>query len=84
VVAHLTGPGRGGKYFNDQRAGAKCLDDEDIRLLLENLTTAKEAAPIWCEKEKYEAILTFVCDRHSSMKDHRLELAKRGTASFLR
>ena len=80
----MTGPGRGGKYFNDQRAGAKCLDDEDIRLLLENLTTAKEAAPIWCEKEKYEAILTFVSDRHSSMKDHRLELAKRGTASFLR
>jgi len=63
MVAHSTGPGKGGKYiyiYNDQRAGAGCLDEEDIRLLLENLNTAKEAAPVWFEKEKYDAILKFV------------------------
>jgi len=82
MVAHLTGPGKGGKYFNDQRAGAGCLEEEDICLLLENLTTAKEAVPVWFENDKYDAILTFVSDRHSSKKDHRLKLAEHGTASF--
>ena len=81
MVAHLTSPGKGGKCFHDQRAGAGCLEEEDIRLLLENLTTTKEAAPVWFEKEKYDAILTFVSDRHNSMKDHQLKLAERGTAS---
>jgi len=47
MVVHLTGPGKGGKHFNDQRAGTGCLEEEDIRLLLETLTTAKEAAPVW-------------------------------------
>jgi len=83
MVAHLTSPGKGGKCFHDQRAGAGCLEEEDIRLLLENLTTTKEAAPVWFEKEKYDAILTLVSDRHNSMKDHRLKLAESGTASFL-
>jgi len=40
------------------------------------------AAPVWFEKDKYDAISTFVSDRHSSKKDHRLKLAVRGTASF--
>ena len=31
MVVHLTGQGKGGKYFNDQRAGAGCLEEEDIR-----------------------------------------------------
>ena len=48
MVVYLTGPGpgKGGKYLNDQLAGAGCLEEADTRLLLENLTTAKEAAPV--------------------------------------
>jgi len=41
-----TGPVKGGNYLNDQRESAGWVEEEDIRLLLENLTTAKEAAHV--------------------------------------
>ena len=66
MVSHLTGRGATG-YFKGHRCGAGCLEETDMRLLLEDLSSVKAAAPVWFDKNGYEEILTFVRERASSM-----------------